>query len=125
MRKNLGLFLSSPLITSCSPLAAFKRYVIVRDIPDIHEKNLQELGGISAASCTALSKAGLGRVQVSDDGPVMALIIFFSANPYALILYSSFSYLQWQHSYVADGKTFCVHLAVDEDAIREHATIGG
>lgn len=32
---------------------------------------------------------------------------------------------QWQHSYVADGKTFCIYLATDEDAIREHASIGG
>lgn len=75
-------------------MAALKRYVIVRDIPDIESKTPQELGGISASSCTALSKAGLGRVQ-------------------------------WQHSYVADGKTFCIYLAADEEAIREHASIGG
>lgn len=35
-----------------------------QDIPDIAEKTPQELGGISATSCSALSKAGLGRVQV-------------------------------------------------------------
>lgn len=75
-------------------MSTFKRYVIVRDIPDIHQKDLKELGGISGASCTALSKAGLGRVQ-------------------------------WQHSYVVDGKTFCIYLATDEEAIREHASIGG
>ena len=33
--------------------------------------------------------------------------------------------LQWQHSYVTDGKTFCIYLAVDEEAIREHASHGG
>ncbi|KAI7845447.1 hypothetical protein COHA_000997 [Chlorella ohadii] len=75
-------------------MAAFKRYVIIRDIPDIAQKNKQELGAISGASCTALSKAGLSKVQ-------------------------------WQHSYVADGKTFCIYLATDEEAIREHASIGG
>jgi hypothetical protein len=33
--------------------------------------------------------------------------------------------VQWQHSYVASDKTFCVYLAEDEDAIREHARISG
>lgn len=33
--------------------------------------------------------------------------------------------VQWQHSYVADDKTFCVYLAEDETAIREHAEISG
>ncbi|EFN58208.1 hypothetical protein CHLNCDRAFT_142071 [Chlorella variabilis] len=71
-----------------------KRYVIVREIPDIHDKSPQELGSISAASCSALGKAGHGRVQ-------------------------------WQHSYVSDGRTFCIYLAESEEAIREHASHGG
>ena len=33
--------------------------------------------------------------------------------------------VQWEHSYVADNKTFCIYLAEDEDAIREHAAISG
>lgn len=33
--------------------------------------------------------------------------------------------VQWSHSYVAGDKTFCVYLAEDEDAIREHAKISG
>jgi Protein of unknown function (DUF4242) len=33
--------------------------------------------------------------------------------------------VQWQHSYVAKDKTFCVYLAENEDAIREHARISG
>lgn len=32
---------------------------------------------------------------------------------------------QWVQSYVAKGKTFCVYLAEDEDAIREHARLSG
>jgi len=32
---------------------------------------------------------------------------------------------QWVHSYVADNKTFCVYLAEDEAAVREHARISG
>lgn len=33
--------------------------------------------------------------------------------------------VQWDHSYVAGEKTFCVYLAEDEAAIREHATLSG
>jgi hypothetical protein len=32
---------------------------------------------------------------------------------------------QWVQSYVAKDKTFCVYLAENEDAIREHARISG
>jgi hypothetical protein len=33
--------------------------------------------------------------------------------------------VQWEHSYVTGDKTFCVYLAEDEEAIREHARISG
>ena len=33
--------------------------------------------------------------------------------------------IQWQESYVAADKTFCVYLANNEDDIREHARISG
>ena len=33
--------------------------------------------------------------------------------------------IQWQESYVADNKTFCVYLATDENVIRKHAEISG
>ena len=33
--------------------------------------------------------------------------------------------VQWQQSYVAADRTFCVYLAEDEDAVREHAQISG
>ncbi len=33
--------------------------------------------------------------------------------------------IQWQHSYVAGEKTFCVYLAIDEDVIRKHSEISG
>ena len=29
--------------------------------------------------------------------------------------------IQWLHSYVTEDKLYCVYLAPDEDAIREHA----
>jgi hypothetical protein len=34
-------------------------------------------------------------------------------------------HIQWQHSYVAGDKTFCVYLAENEDAVREHAKRSG
>lgn len=33
--------------------------------------------------------------------------------------------IQWIESYVADDKTFCVHLAKDEAVIRKHADVSG
>jgi len=33
--------------------------------------------------------------------------------------------VQWEHSYVAGDKTFCIYLAEDEEAIREHAKTSG
>ena len=32
---------------------------------------------------------------------------------------------QWQHSYVADNKTFCIYVAEDEAAVKEHAKLSG
>lgn len=33
--------------------------------------------------------------------------------------------IQWQHSYVAGQKTFCVYLADSEETIRRHSEISG
>ena len=33
--------------------------------------------------------------------------------------------VQWEHSYVAPDKLFCVYLAANEDLVREHAKRGG
>lgn len=33
--------------------------------------------------------------------------------------------IQWQHSYVAGNKTFCVYLAESEDLVRKHAEQSG
>jgi hypothetical protein len=33
--------------------------------------------------------------------------------------------IQWEHSYIADNKTFCIYLSEDEAAIRRHAEISG
>ncbi len=33
--------------------------------------------------------------------------------------------VQWQHSYVAADKTFCIYLADSEDTVRKHAELSG
>lgn len=33
--------------------------------------------------------------------------------------------VQWQHSYVAGDKTFCIYLAENEAAIHKHAELSG
>lgn len=33
--------------------------------------------------------------------------------------------IQWQHSYVAGDKTFCIYFAKDEDTIHKHAKLSG
>ena len=33
--------------------------------------------------------------------------------------------IQWQHSYVAADKTFCIYLAESADAIRKHGELSG
>jgi hypothetical protein len=33
--------------------------------------------------------------------------------------------IQWVHSYVTDDKIYCVYVAPNEDAVREHARQGG
>lgn len=35
------------------------------------------------------------------------------------------SAVQWQHSYVANDKTFCVYLAENEDVIKKHSEQSG
>jgi len=33
--------------------------------------------------------------------------------------------IQWEHSYVADDKIYCVYLADNEADLRRHAELGG
>lgn len=33
--------------------------------------------------------------------------------------------VQWLHSYVTPDKIYCVYISPDEDALREHARLGG
>jgi hypothetical protein len=33
--------------------------------------------------------------------------------------------VQWEHSYVVDDKTFCIYLAENEAAVKDHAQLSG
>lgn len=33
--------------------------------------------------------------------------------------------IQWLHSYVTDDKIYCIYMASNEAAVREHASLGG
>lgn len=35
------------------------------------------------------------------------------------------SEIRWLHSYIVDGRLFCIYTAPDEELIREHARLGG
>jgi hypothetical protein len=35
------------------------------------------------------------------------------------------SRIQWQHSYVAGDRTFCIYLAESEELVRQHADLSG
>jgi hypothetical protein len=41
------------------------------------------------------------------------------------VLLSMNGTVQWQHSYVTDDKIYCVYIAPNEEAIRQHAEEGG
>jgi len=72
------------------------RYVIERDIPEI-----------GSAERDALRDAS------KQSNGVLAEMKAESKN------------IQWEHSYVAGDKTFCIYLADDEGLIAEHAERSG
>ena len=72
------------------------RYVIERDIPEI-----------GSAERDALRDAS------KQSNGVLAAMKAESKN------------IQWEHSYVAGDKTFCIYLSDNEDLIAEHAERSG
>lgn len=72
------------------------RYVIERDIPEIGSANQDELREAANKSNTILASMKENKKNV-----------------------------QWEHSYVADNKTFCIYIADNEDLVREHAELSG
>ncbi|MDH5368530.1 MAG: DUF4242 domain-containing protein [Gammaproteobacteria bacterium] len=72
------------------------RYVIERDIPEIGSANQGEL-----------------REAANKSNGVLASMKEKQKN------------IQWEHSYIADNKTFCIYIADNEDLVREHAEESG
>lgn len=73
-----------------------QRYVIERDIPDIGSAEREELRQASAQSNRVLAE-----MQSESKG------------------------IQWEHSYVAGDKTFCIYVAENAALIGEHAERSG
>ena len=65
------------------------------------ERDLPGAGKLSAADLKAVSQKSCG--VLSKMGPQ----------------------IQWIHSYVTDDRIYCVYLAPNEDAVRQHAREGG
>jgi len=60
--------------------------------------------------------AGVGRLSIEDCA---------NAAGVSNAALEKVSGIQWQQSYVAADKTFCIYLAESEFAIREHARLSG
>jgi len=65
------------------------------------ERNIPGIGKFSAADLCGAARAS--NTALASIGPT----------------------IQWQHSYVAGDKTFCIYLAESEDAIRRHSEMSG
>lgn len=72
------------------------RYVIERDIPQIGSAERAALRDAAHKSNTVLAEMKAERKNI-----------------------------QWEHTYVAGDKTFCIYLADNEALIQEHATRSG
>ena len=72
------------------------RFIIERDIPEIGSADRETLCGAAGKSNSVLNA-----MQAENK------------------------HIQWEHSYVAANKTFCVYLANDESLIAEHAKRSG
>ena len=65
------------------------------------ERNIPDVGSLSAEQLQAVSQKSCG------------------------VLRSMGPQIQWLHSYVTADKIYCIYIAPDERAIREHAERGG
>ncbi len=65
------------------------------------ERDIPEVGKLSPEQLKAVSQTSCGVLR--EMGPE----------------------IQWVHSYVTDDKIYCVYIAPDEEAVREHAQRGG
>ncbi len=65
------------------------------------ERDIPGIGGMSIVELCGAARASNGAIRKLDGR------------------------VQWQHSYVAGDKAFCIYLAENEAAIREHAELSG
>jgi hypothetical protein len=65
------------------------------------ERRIPEAGGLSEAQLQAISQKSCGVLQ--EMGPQ----------------------IQWLQSFVTDDAILCTYIAPDEEAVREHARLGG
>jgi hypothetical protein len=76
------------------------KYVIEREMPGAGELSAEQLRGAAQGSCGVIAAMG---AQIQAMGPQ----------------------IQWQESDVTGDKLYCVYIAPDEEAVREHARAGG
>lgn len=67
----------------------------------IIERNIPGAGKLTAQELQAISQKSCGILRNLNTG------------------------VQWQESYVTDDKVYCIYIAPNADAIREHAELGG
>jgi hypothetical protein len=72
------------------------RYIIERDIPEIGAATQETLCGAAQKSNSALANMKAEQKNI-----------------------------QWNHSYVAGNKTYCVYIADNENLVKEHAQRSG
>lgn len=65
------------------------------------ERDIPGIGGMSIVELCGAARASNRAIEQLDGG------------------------LQWQHSYVAADKAFCIYLAESEQLIRKHAELSG
>jgi hypothetical protein len=65
------------------------------------ERDIPGVGGMSIVELCGAARASNRAIEQIGDG------------------------IQWQHSYVAGDKTFCIYLAASEELIRKHAELSG
>jgi hypothetical protein len=63
--------------------------------------------------------------EIPDIGSMSIVELCGAARASNRAIEESAGTVQWQHSYVAADRTFCLYLAVDEDAVRRHADLSG
>lgn len=63
--------------------------------------------------------------EIPDAGKMTAQQLQAVAQKSCDVLRAMGPEVQWRESYVTDNKIYCVYIAPNEDAVREHAKRGG